>query len=1408
MSGITFLASDFSDDCRVPQGFVFALERSSKIFSASPLAYIIRPDGGFKYLQIYHSVTGGHVVSAQDNKNNLRFVEWLAKEIKRTLLDVRRTAPQLQSITKRWEAVADEMLADVTKARHLLSSASDWLELKVLVKQLDDDIDIISRAFDLLIAKLQFYRNQTTINSFIDRFIRLRADLPKAISLSFSKSVIQQNFIGLRFLLTAQICHKNLCFANVDSSIWSLHGNDCHTNPSSQEAGLRVEGSALKVISLGTLITLPAGGKLKMFLSRDSDLVSTTFEGVVHLLGIKKNSMVKITGSELSFVISGDMFGQFDALLNVTAQIDNVVDWDSIVFKVKGKMNRSSHLHSLLERMIKNETTVVAREAIQRSAYSRSAFINAKREADVVKNVLKSKQSVVDELKFQKDKAAEELRKARLEYQLAKLRFNSTFYFVDNVQGFICEIQECNYTCLNGCVTPDLCQDPINITYIERHCNTVDKPITVNVIQKEIVKRSFTVPTYKTVSTGNCESGISIETVSNYTKKGAQVGKTIGTILKGQAGGAVGFFVGGLIGGIIGAFKKSIFGCSDTYEKVPAKPQIVEYDHKIYKAKAVEQIIKEVKCNGHKQKVKPGGYGPPYQCCRQYGCESKVMDAKCILDNEKCLLSMTELKFRTDTLNGTLQSEFLSLRSSVERVKKATFSFEKARIIHKKAVSKLKQIEAHMKQKLSVVEITNASMIHTRRIVDFGLEIAQVLNSSHNGKVVEVDELHFTLFVVSGDAKQIVLQSKASTLSGKQVPVRFLLDFDQVKRSISSASKNIIVALFDGKHARKKRSAAEGLGGSTHSVHSSFMDYPYACLFVNRTHLFFSDMFKSLHALISSVKELNQQLTFGIQDLEQISQTINATSSLFNASKTANGYSNKYVNSSFVIGFVEVIQVMKDENIKLTNDSSQSWNDTFEAWRAFLEVYTSKKGFQECSGTRDCIIYFFEGAKEFYEFETSRRALEIKDALPRLQNVIQSLTTKSLSMEEAEQILVHASYFLNKTLDESVLCGGPPSIMSSSQGEVIIFPGDTLSLNCIAKTEESLTYTWRRNGKIISKSTYGAFSIDAVTKDNEGAYVCEASSNKGKTLSNVTIVRIHSKPVITEHPQPHRVVFRSQIPVTFKCNATAEPSPTFQWFFQSTKSSVITINETRPVLYIADPHLNQEGYYFCKASNKHGTAVSQRARLDVLNYTICFPRLLITLNLTTLCWLTSNSSSNSSPDSQLCDGFPSSMDDNLTDSLLNSLATSLNLSTSSISGLTYYSEHKSKLYLLFIINFKKYLSKDENFTKVAEEIAVRDAWMVENLQKFNADVLNKTFQVSWNSTTLLGEPGSIFGYPLSPKCPKGQFLSGHGFICGELGLTLVIFFNRCIKNHNFVWLKTQQHTITIRHPPQARTRLR
>ena len=270
-------------------------------------------------------------------------------------------------------------------------------------------------------------------------------------------------------------------------------------------------------------------------------------------------------------------------------------------------------------------------------------------------------------------------------------------------------------------------------------------------------------------------------------------------------------------------------------------------------------------------------------------------------------------------------------------------------------------------------------------------------------------------------------------------------------------------------------------------------------------------------------------------------------------------------------------------------------------------------------------------------------------------------------MLEAEQALNRIASLLNKTRDDSVLCGGIPRITSCSQGEVILFPGDSLTLNCSAEKEEKLTYSWKRNNELIRKSVDGTFYVGEVTKNSEGAYVCVVANNKGSKLSNVTIVKVHGKPKITQHPQVQREVFKSQLPAIFICNATAEPTPTFQWFFQPADSPAIKINQTKPVLYIANPLPHQEGYYYYRvASNEHGSAVSQRARLDVLRYTIGLPRLLIPFNLTTQCWLASNSSKSSTQDPPPCDLepidiLPSSLDQNLTNDLLRALARSLNV---------------------------------------------------------------------------------------------------------------------------------------------------
>ena len=1337
-------------------------------------------------MQIYYSIDGGEDIAAFDPDNKLKSLEYQTQDIKKVFLDVQIFVPELQETTQRGTAMIEETVAKVIKARNLLTTSSDLLKLKKLVAEIDNDLDKIPRVLDLFIARSQAYRNRSNVENAISRLLKLKSDLPKTISLVFTQSSIQQSFVGIRFALVARICHKRLCFTNINCNLWSLTDNYCFTNSSGTDKSIIVMGTALRDTPLGSAITFPAWRPLRMLISRKNEPLETTFECVVRLLGLTKTTSIRLVGHELFFSISGPIFGTFETLLNVTADLENVADWKSLVFGVKGTMRKSSGLHVMLEGTIANEIAFAGKEAARRLGMAKAAFSVAKMKVDAVKTFLKEKQTITEQLRRKKEKAAEDLRVVRLQYQLAKVRFNNMVNLNRHLLNPICEIRECNYTCLNGCVLPDLCQDPINITYLERNCATVDKPMTVKVVESSSRKRSFSVQTYLTVYTGNCKSGVSFKKIMDYVKREAQVGKFDGWIIGGAFGSiatkvakVIRGLAGAIGGGIVGHFSKKIFGCSDTYETVLGKPRLVEYEQKSFEVKAVVKMIKEIKCSGQEEKTKPGGFGPPYPCCKRYGCQTKVIDPLCVKHNEECLIYMTELKFTLDALNETFQDAFLNLRESVDKVKKATAVYEKARIRHEVALNELHKVKSYTELSLFTVEIANASMIHVRRVVDFGLKISQAINAtnSYSNKTIDVGDLRFPLTTVSEDTKKILFQCNVSSANIQSTLVSFVVDFDQVERSINFASKTILNVLFSGKKrvASEEQSHFEN-STNVNALHISFTDYPHACQFASSTHLFLISILRPLENLISAAKGLDEELSSGFKDLERLTHTVYGSSSLSNSSINSNISTNssRSPNSSFVSDYLEMIELLKTESTQVRNDSSQSWNETIKAWRAFLEVFTHKSRFQECSGAMDCIEYSFQGLREFYEFESSSQAITIKNALPKLKDMIMALTYKALTMPETENTLQQAVLLLNETRDDSVLCGGTPYITSSPQKEIIVLNGESLSLRCTAESDAEIKYAWMRNDKLVDESLDGTFYVRAISKQHEGAYVCVASNNKGSSLSNVTIIKVHNKPSITLHPKPQRVVVDSEMSATFICNATGQPTPTFQWFFISINSSVVKINETRPVLHMPGPRRHQEGYYYCEASNEHGVAISQKARLDVLGYSVGLPRLLFALNISSSCWEVSNSSNNSVHKALSCNSskevLPSSENEALTDEICRSLARSLTASIRLISEFEYSSRNNYSATIAFILDIDKEAWKQSNFTRhmeIVEAIADVGANLIEKVEQFNSSILNKTFEVPWNNTVVYGDPGSLHVYPLSPECPSGQALDGNGYICGK-----------------------------------------
>lgn len=171
---------------------------------------------------------------------------------------------------------------------------------------------------------------------------------------------------------------------------------------------------------------------------------------------------------------------------------------------------------------------------------------------------------------------------------------------------------------------------------------------------------------------------------------------------------------------------------------------------------------------------------------------------------------------------------------------------------------------------------------------------------------------------------------------------------------------------------------------------------------------------------------------------------------------------------------------------------------------------------------------------------------------------------------------------------------------------------------CEAKSTLEVEYLWIKNDQPLEGTNTTTLELRNVTKQSEGAYKCQASNNRGSTVSNITILEIHEKPIITKQPSDAQGLVGDDI-YSMVCNSTGVPRPLTEWFFIPMKGEnyqVVRLNTTTPVLRMSNLTTAKAGFYFCNVSNLHGTVQSRVARLDVLRFLPGIPRIVLSMKLT------------------------------------------------------------------------------------------------------------------------------------------------------------------------------------------------
>ena len=124
---------------------------------------------------------------------------------------------------------------------------------------------------------------------------------------------------------------------------------------------------------------------------------------------------------------------------------------------------------------------------------------------------------------------------------------------------------------------------------------------------------------------------------------------------------------------------------------------------------------------------------------------------------------------------------------------------------------------------------------------------------------------------------------------------------------------------------------------------------------------------------------------------------------------------------------------------------------------------------------------------------------------------------------------------------------------------------------------------------------YGAEITD------EGVYQCLATNSILTTTSLFSTVAVFEPPVITLSPSDYTTFEGDDNGAVFVCNATARPSPSYQWHWSPdgvTWSDVY--NGTSNELFLSKPLMEREGWYRCRAYTDNTWIQSGVARLTIL----------------------------------------------------------------------------------------------------------------------------------------------------------------------------------------------------------------
>ncbi|XP_070766445.1 neural cell adhesion molecule L1.2 [Enoplosus armatus] len=207
---------------------------------------------------------------------------------------------------------------------------------------------------------------------------------------------------------------------------------------------------------------------------------------------------------------------------------------------------------------------------------------------------------------------------------------------------------------------------------------------------------------------------------------------------------------------------------------------------------------------------------------------------------------------------------------------------------------------------------------------------------------------------------------------------------------------------------------------------------------------------------------------------------------------------------------------------------------------------------------------------------------------------VQYLTTRTILAKEPITLTVIPS--------NSVLRNRRPHMMRPSGGHSTYHAlrGQTVELECIVQGLPTPRVSWlRKDGELSeSRTTKDLFDrrlrFSNISESDGGEYQCIAENPQGKATHTYSVT-VEAAPYWTKEPVSQ--LYAPGETVRLDCQADGIPTPTISWTINGTPISA-TDKDSRRILTVSgalilkDVNFGDTAIYQCRASNKHGTILT------------------------------------------------------------------------------------------------------------------------------------------------------------------------------------------------------------------------